>query len=76
MDIKNEIPNDIALLVKANPSIKMIAFNGQKAEKLYQKYFDKFENIHYLTLLSTSPANATFSYKDKLADWARIVSTK
>jgi len=72
-DIKNETPNNIKDFLDSNPTIKNIAFNGQKAEKLYDKYFERFENINYLTLLSTSPANASYSFKEKLKDWERVI---
>ncbi|MEE9573682.1 MAG: DNA-deoxyinosine glycosylase, partial [Candidatus Neomarinimicrobiota bacterium] len=58
--IKEESPNTINELIALNPSISTIAFNGQKAAKLCEKYFQKHDNINYLTLLSTSPANAKF----------------
>lgn len=67
-NIKNEIPNKIDKLIELNPSINTIAFNGQKSAKLYKKYFPKFDNINYLTLLSTSPANAKYSFEEKLKD--------
>ena len=70
--IKEEIPNKIDELIVENPSISTIAFNGQKAAKLYAKYFPKFDNINYITLLSTSPANAKYSFEEKLKDWSQI----
>ena len=70
--IKEESPNRINELIVLNPSISIIVFNGQKASKLYEKYFPKFENINYLTLLSTSPANAKYSFEEKLKDWSQI----
>lgn len=73
VDIKNEQPNAIAALIAANPTIKTIAFNGQKAEKLYFNYNTKIGHLTYLTLLSTSPANAAFSFEQKLVDWGRII---
>lgn len=73
-DIKNEVPNNIQDFLHANPSIEIIAFNGKKAKKLYDKYFEKSENIKYLTLLSTSPANATFTFQEKLKDWGRLMN--
>lgn len=72
VDIKNEQPNAIEALIASNPSIRTIAFNGQKAEKLYTKYIEKFDQVNYLTLLSTSPANAAFSFDQKLTDWGRL----
>jgi len=70
--IKEEIPNKINELIELNPLISTVAFNGQKAAKLYEKYFPKIDNIDYITLLSTSPANAKFSYKEKLVNWSQI----
>ena len=71
-DIKDEKPNNIDKLIIENPSISTIAFNGQKAAKLYDKYFLKSDNINYMTLLSTSPANAKYSFEEKLKDWSQI----
>jgi hypoxanthine-DNA glycosylase len=70
--IKEEIPNKINELIELNPLISTIAFNGQKAAKLYEKHFPKIDNIDYITLLSTSPANAKFSFEEKLIDWSQI----
>ena len=70
--INEESPNRINELIAGNPSICTIVFNGQKAAHIYDKYFPKFENINYLTLLSTSPANAKFNFEDKLKNWSQI----
>ena len=70
--IKNESPNKINELIALNPSISIIAFNGQKAAKLYKKYFKKFDNINYITQLSTSPTNAKYSFEEKLKNWSQI----
>jgi hypoxanthine-DNA glycosylase len=70
--IKEESPNRINELIAENPSINTIVFNGQKSAKLYDKYFPKFDNIKYITLLSTSPANAKYCFEEKLKDWSQI----
>ena len=70
--IKDEKPNKIDELVSENPSISTIVFNGKKAAKLYKKYFPKFDYINYTTLLSTSPANAKYSFEEKLKYWSQI----
>jgi hypoxanthine-DNA glycosylase len=49
--------------------VKQILFNGKKAEKLYRKYFSEIESIKYETVLSTSPANARYSFREKLNNW-------
>ena len=70
--IKEESPNRINELIALNLSISKIAFNGQKAAKLYEKYFPMFDNINYITLLSTSPANTKYNFEEKLKDWSQI----
>jgi hypoxanthine-DNA glycosylase len=72
-DIKNEEPNPINEIVEMFPSVKQIIFNGKKAEKLYSKYFSEIENIKYDTVLSTSPANAGFSFREKLNNWKIVM---
>lgn len=68
-NIRDEIPNEIPDLMDNYPSLKKIIFNGKKAEQLYNKYFDQNAEIHYYTCLSTSPANATFTFEQKLNNW-------
>lgn len=70
--IKEESPNKIDKLIAKYPSINTIGFNGQKSAKLYKKYFRKFDNINYITLLSTSPANAKYNFEKKLKDWSKV----
>jgi len=71
-NITEVIPNSIPSLLKKNTSIHSIYFNGQKAEKLFNKYFSKDENLQYRCLPSTSPANAQFSLKKLIDIWQII----
>jgi len=71
-DISREKPNHIEELLEEYPSISLVAFNGKKAEQLYFKYFDRQVHLRYITLLSTSPANAAYSFEQKLEDWKQI----
>jgi hypoxanthine-DNA glycosylase len=73
-DIKDVVPNTIDVLIKKYTNIKTIAFNGKKAEALYNKYFGHLEHINYLPLPSTSPANASISMDRKLAAWSALNS--
>lgn len=75
-DIKEEIPNKIMDLLLEYPTINHIAFNGQKAEKLFDKHFKRQKNIAYSTLLSSSPANAMYSYEEKLSQWKDCFGNK
>lgn len=75
-NISDEIPNDIESLLKQYSTISTICFNGKKAEQLYLKHFKKKENITYHTLLSTSPANASYSFEQKLENWQQCVDVR
>ncbi|KGE15879.1 DNA-deoxyinosine glycosylase [Sphingobacterium deserti] len=72
LDILEEVPNPIPQLLQTHPGIKAIFFNGQKAEKLFDKYFQRVEELHYETLPSSSPANASFNQDRLLERWATI----
>lgn len=67
--ISEVIPNPIPQFLAEYSSITTIIFNGQKAQKLFDKYFKNQENLHYITLPSTSPANAQFSFDRLLQHW-------
>ncbi len=71
-NIKDEEANEIHGLLEKYHNIHSLIFNGKNAEKYYRRYFKKRLNIRYLTLPSTSPANATKSFDEKLAEWEVI----
>ncbi len=72
-DIRSELPNDLQKFLRQYPTIRTIAFNGQKAERLYNKYFaEQFPNIRHLTLRSSSPANRQFNDAVMIKDWKRL----
>ncbi len=55
------------------PTIDKIIFNGKKSEQLFWKYFDEKTSIEYISLPSTSPANAQFSYERLLKIWKNAI---
>ena len=66
------IPNEIARLLKATPTITTVCFNGQTAEKLFKRHFPRLlasAGINFITLPSTSPAHASMKFADKLDAW-------
>lgn len=67
--ILQEVPNNIEQFLKSHPSIHTLVFNGQKAASLYRKYGKEERGLSYLTLPSTSPANAGISLEDKRKAW-------
>jgi hypoxanthine-DNA glycosylase len=71
--IFQEKPNDINGFIQNHPNLKVIGFNGKKAEALHDKYFERSDKIKYYSLPSTSPANAKFGM-DKISEiWLKIL---
>lgn len=72
----SEVPNDFRSFLKGHPSIRVICFNGNKAEKAFHKHvlngLTGRVNLTLLPLPSTSPANTTMSKYDKLEKWGVI----
>ncbi len=72
-DIHDEIPNDIPSLIEQCPTIKIIVFNGKKAEQLYDRYFERSSLIRYFAMPSTSPANAVCTLNKLYDRWTEIL---
>lgn len=78
IDRNSVIPNEIATLLKTNPSIQTICFNGQTAAKIFKRHFPHLltsPGITFITLPSTSPAHAAIKFADKLAAWHIVKDT-
>ena len=79
--IKNEtlMVNDFQAFFQAHKRIKRIFFNGAKAETCFRQHILQQTNLEltsFTRLPSTSPANATFSFAQKLAAWRLILDDK
>jgi TDG/mug DNA glycosylase family protein len=69
--------NDIVGLVERHKGLRAIAFNGAASEK----YFNQLEKprlpadhqIELIKLPSTSPANASMKFEQKLMAWRRLL---
>jgi double-stranded uracil-DNA glycosylase len=66
--------NDFVTLLHQHPSIKLILFNGSKAQQSFKRYAQKavqqaFLDVHLLGLPSTSPAHASMSFATKCQQW-------
>lgn len=73
------VPNDFAGFLARHPRIRAIYFNGAKAESVYLRYVrptlpDALASIPLCRLPSTSPANASWTFRDKLERW-RVITT-
>lgn len=74
-NIKNPVPNDFKSLFQKYPNIQAIYFNGEPAEKLFDRLVAKSigrVEIPKFRLPSTSPANA-IRYEQKLKHWNLII---
>lgn len=68
--IRHGTPNDFNRLFREYPHVKRLLFNGQKAFRIFEKHFGQTEGITYISLPSTSPANAGIAYQEKLKRWS------
>jgi len=70
--IRNAKPNDFDALREHAPSLKKVCFNGKTAGR----FADVIGEAGYETLVlpSSSPANATLSFEQKLSYWREILS--
>lgn len=68
-------PNPIADLLKENPLIKTIAFNGQAAHTLFRRHIARNDPAHVkmIVLTSSSPTN-TKPFETKLEAWRAALS--
>lgn len=74
-NILDEVPNDITALLASHSSIRVVAFNGGSAHRLFKKHIGLAaigEGREVLVMPSTSPANASYSFDRKLAAWSEI----
>ena len=71
--------NDVAGLIARHDSIRLVAFNGQKAAAIFRR---RIENalvrcdFTVATLPSTSPAYASLRLSEKLARWRRVIGPR
>lgn len=72
--IEDEEPNDLDELISTLPNLKVIGFNGAKSEALFDKYFDRKSGIQYISLPSTSPANASIDFDTICKRWQQLLT--
>ncbi len=76
-DIRDPVMNDIPAFLREHPTIRFIGLNGSKAAECFKKviYEAPFHSspIVIMRLPSTSPANATYPFWQKLEQWRVIL---
>ena len=70
--IRNVEPTDIRKIL-ATADIKQVIANGNKAGALYKKYQLPLTGMEAVTLPSTSPANAAWTFEKLCAAWGDII---
>jgi TDG/mug DNA glycosylase family protein len=73
------VPNDFESFLRVHSQIRAIYFNGAKAESIFVRHVvpnlsSAFAGIAMTRLPSTSPANASISLADKVAQWKVVAS--
>ena len=71
------VANDFRAFLAEHGEIRLIAFNGKKAEQLFRRLVsndDVAGSIVRVGLPSTSPAYATLPFSGKLAAWRTVLS--
>ncbi len=71
--------NDFASFFQTHPVITNIYFNGSMAERCFRRYVQPFLEdwpLTYHRLPSTSPANASIRYEQKLIAWKLILHSR
>lgn len=77
IDMRSVAANDFAALFAACPAISHVFFNGRKAAELFNRLVmpslgAPSQTFEFAVLPSTSPANASFSAGEKLAQWRAV----
>lgn len=76
---ETEEPNDFSALLYTHRTIRAICFNGKKSEQVFRKRVlpdlsaAVSQRLAFHGLPSTSPANAGFTYAQKLEHWRVIL---
>jgi hypoxanthine-DNA glycosylase len=71
--IQDEEPNDLTTFISKHKELKVIGFNGTKAETLFDKYFTRQKETAYISLPSTSPANTGINFDSMCKHWQLVL---
>jgi double-stranded uracil-DNA glycosylase len=76
IEADTQIANDFRTFLDAHKRIARVFFNGAKAEACFKRHVPLLignGSLDYVRLPSTSPANASMSFENKLEAWKTIV---
>lgn len=71
--------NDFLSFYRSHSRIARVFFNGTHAEAIYRRHVlptlrDEFDHLEYQRLPSTSPANASLNFEQKLVAWREALA--
>ena len=76
IDASTVVANDLAGFFARQPLLRRVCFNGAKAASLFARHvrprLGQADSMGYLSLPSTSPANASIPWEEKLRAWSVI----
>lgn len=73
-NITDAVPNDFENLFQTYPNVRKVLFNGQSSYKFFKKYHPtQLEKTAYEIMPSTSPANASARFEQKLEIWKQAL---
>lgn len=72
--ILGEEPNDLDSFIARHKNLKVIGFNGKKAQTLFDKYFDRKSSLRYISLPSSSPANTSIDFNNICNQWRQLLT--
>lgn len=77
IDPASIVPNDFPAFFAEHPSIRAVYFNGAMAEQSFKRHVlsglpTAIAELPRIRLPSTSPANASYSFQQKLDRWSRL----
>lgn len=76
IDMKSAVPNDFEGFFTAHRDVRLVAFNGKKAQQLFTRYVRPSQadgDMVFALLPSTSPAHASLTPAAKLETWRGII---
>jgi hypoxanthine-DNA glycosylase len=71
--IEAEEPNDLEAFIERHKNLRVIGFNGSKSEVLFDKYFGRKNELKYISLPSTSPANTGIDFANMCEQWRQLL---
>ncbi|MFW5425817.1 MAG: DNA-deoxyinosine glycosylase [Methylophagaceae bacterium] len=79
IDPNSVLANDFNTFFKQHPKIKLVVFNGGKAEQVFKQHVmpilnESFKQLGQTRLPSTSPAHASMTFEQKLQHWQQVLS--